>query len=853
MKLVFAGTPEVAVPALDALIASGRHEVAAVVTRPDAPAGRGRRLVASPVARAGRGGGDRGAQARAGPGTRSSWPGCGRSRPTAAPSSRTGRCCPASPSTSPPTAGSTCTSRCCPPGAAPRPCSTPSWRGTRSPAPPPSSSRRGSTPGPVYGTVTEEVRPTDTSGDLLTRLAFAGAGLLAATMDGIEDGTLQGRAAARRGRHARAEDHRRGRARRLVGARAARRPGGARVHARARRLDRLPRRAAQAHPGRARARAHRPRPGRAGRRQEQRVRRHRLARRGAAVGPGPGQEADARRRLGARGADRRRRAARGAASASGRARRRCAPRGPGRRRAVRWRPHRGTPSSQHPEHLFRERAAPVGRAGPASPTAVPRRTPSASSPSRRCGPWTSGTRTPTSCCRRCCGRPGSRADFDGRDAALATELVYGTLRRQGTYDAVIAACVDRPLREVDPPVLDVLEPRRAPAARHADPHATPPCPPPSSWPGSCSATGGPSSSTPCCGRSPQHDLDGWLERVAPPYDEDPEDHLAVVHSHPRWVVSALWDSLGGGRAGHRGAAGGRQRAARGHPRRPARAGHRRGAARRARRGGRAARPLVAVRRAAGRGRRARAPSTPYARAAPGVQDEGSQLVALALANAPLDGPDQRVAGRLRRARRQGRAARRARRRARGRAARRREAAAPGAARREGAGRQSRARTRSSPPTARARRGGRAPSTGCWWTCPCTGLGRAAAPARGALAAPARGPGRLRAAPARAAAHGAGRRCASAASSATPPARRTSPRPARSSTTCSSSTAPRAELHRRPAPAAGRTGAGRRARRPAVAASARHRRDVPGAAPPHGLKRGPHLRTLASEALLRRTA
>ncbi|EHN74179.1 methionyl-tRNA formyltransferase, partial [Streptomyces coelicoflavus ZG0656] len=45
--------------------------------------------------------------------------------------------------------------------------------------------------GPVYGTVTETVRPTDTSGDLLTRLAFAGAGLLAATMDGIEDGSLK--------------------------------------------------------------------------------------------------------------------------------------------------------------------------------------------------------------------------------------------------------------------------------------------------------------------------------------------------------------------------------------------------------------------------------------------------------------------------------------------------------------------------------------------------------------------------------------------------------------------------------------------------------------------------------------
>src|SRR6201986_1660747 len=50
MRLVFPGTPETAVPALDALLAS-RHEVAAVVTRPDAPAGRGRRVEASPVAR----------------------------------------------------------------------------------------------------------------------------------------------------------------------------------------------------------------------------------------------------------------------------------------------------------------------------------------------------------------------------------------------------------------------------------------------------------------------------------------------------------------------------------------------------------------------------------------------------------------------------------------------------------------------------------------------------------------------------------------------------------------------------------------------------------------------------------
>jgi methionyl-tRNA formyltransferase len=45
--------------------------------------------------------------------------------------------------------------------------------------------------GPCYGTLTEEIRPTDTSGDLLERLAHAGAGLLVATIDGLEDGALQ--------------------------------------------------------------------------------------------------------------------------------------------------------------------------------------------------------------------------------------------------------------------------------------------------------------------------------------------------------------------------------------------------------------------------------------------------------------------------------------------------------------------------------------------------------------------------------------------------------------------------------------------------------------------------------------
>ncbi|MET8982363.1 methionyl-tRNA formyltransferase [Streptomyces sp. NPDC004539] len=189
MRLVFAGTPEVAVPALDALIGSGRHEVVAVVTRPDAPAGRGRRLVASPVAE------------------RAMEEGIEVLRPARprdpeflerlreiAPD-----CCPV-----------VAYGALLPKVALDVPAKgwvnlhfslLPAWRGA---APVQHSIMAGDEitgastflieegldSGPVYGTVTEEIRPTDTSGDLLTRLAFAGAGLLSATMDGIEDGTL---------------------------------------------------------------------------------------------------------------------------------------------------------------------------------------------------------------------------------------------------------------------------------------------------------------------------------------------------------------------------------------------------------------------------------------------------------------------------------------------------------------------------------------------------------------------------------------------------------------------------------------------------------------------------------------
>ena len=90
MRLVFAGTPDAAVPSLTALLDS-RHEVVAVVTRPDAPAGRGLRTVASPVAEVRRGARAWRCSSRAGSVTRSSWPGCASSRRTAARSSPTAR------------------------------------------------------------------------------------------------------------------------------------------------------------------------------------------------------------------------------------------------------------------------------------------------------------------------------------------------------------------------------------------------------------------------------------------------------------------------------------------------------------------------------------------------------------------------------------------------------------------------------------------------------------------------------------------------------------------------------------------------------------------------------------------
>jgi 16S rRNA (cytosine967-C5)-methyltransferase len=138
----------------------------------------------------------------------------------------------------------------------------------------------------------------------------------------------------------------------------------------------------------------------------------------------------------------------------------------------------------------------------------------------------------------------TEARLDARDAALATELTYGTLRGRGTYDAVLAACVDRPLDAVDPPVLDVLRlgahqllATRIPA--HAAVAAT------VELARGVLGDGRARFVNAVLRRVTARSLDEWIAEVAPPAAANPVGHLAVAYSHPRWVVSAMADALGG--------------------------------------------------------------------------------------------------------------------------------------------------------------------------------------------------------------------------------------------------------------------------------------------------------------------
>ena len=191
MRVVFAGTPDVALASLDA-IADSRHELVGVVTRPDAPAGRGRKLVASAVAQR--------AEELGVPVLKPEHP-------------RDADFQEALRELAPDVCAVVAYGALLPQSALDIPghgwvnlhfSVLPSWRGA---APVQYAIWAGDEvsgattfrivkeldAGPTFGVMTETIRPADTAGDLLGRLAEGGAGLLVVTLDGLEDGSLVAR------------------------------------------------------------------------------------------------------------------------------------------------------------------------------------------------------------------------------------------------------------------------------------------------------------------------------------------------------------------------------------------------------------------------------------------------------------------------------------------------------------------------------------------------------------------------------------------------------------------------------------------------------------------------------------
>jgi 16S rRNA (cytosine967-C5)-methyltransferase len=135
------------------------------------------------------------------------------------------------------------------------------------------------------------------------------------------------------------------------------------------------------------------------------------------------------------------------------------------------------------------------------------------------------------------------ADVVGRDAAFATELTYGTLRNRGALDAIIAKAAARDVMRIDPPARDALRlgayqllhtrvPSHAAVASTVDLVRS-------------VAPGAAGFANAVMRRISEHDLDSWLAIVAPSEVDDPVGHLAMVHNHPEWIVRAFREALGG--------------------------------------------------------------------------------------------------------------------------------------------------------------------------------------------------------------------------------------------------------------------------------------------------------------------
>jgi 16S rRNA (cytosine967-C5)-methyltransferase len=215
-----------------------------------------------------------------------------------------------------------------------------------------------------------------------------------------------------------------------------------------------------------------------------------------------------------------------------------------------------------------------------------------------------------------------RHGLSGRDAAFATELVSGTVRRQGTYDAVVDACAARP---PDPAVRDALRlgahqllsmrvPTHAAVSTTVD------------LVRGRIGQGPAGFANAVLRRISDSDLSTWVRRLAP---EDPTAFRALAFSHPAWIVSALEDAVGD-----------EIDALLEADNVPAKVVlvARPGLAEVSELGGQPTglSPYAVVLDGGDPGA---VPAVAEGRA--GVQDEGSQLVALALAAAPVEGRDER--------------------------------------------------------------------------------------------------------------------------------------------------------------------------------------------------------------------
>jgi 16S rRNA (cytosine967-C5)-methyltransferase len=228
------------------------------------------------------------------------------------------------------------------------------------------------------------------------------------------------------------------------------------------------------------------------------------------------------------------------------------------------------------------------------------------------------------------------AELHGRDAAFATELTYGTLRAVGTLDAIIAIAADRGVDRIDPPARDALRLgvyqllyTRVPA--HAAVNAT------VDLVRSVASEGAAGFANAVLRQVTAKPLEEWLTVIAPDEATDRVGYLAVTQHHPEWIVRAFAEALKGDLDEtetllvednerpivHLCARPGRIDAldladqADGAPG--------------------AFSPYAVY--LEGGGSPANIPAIVHADAH--VQDEGSQLVAMALANAPIDGPDER--------------------------------------------------------------------------------------------------------------------------------------------------------------------------------------------------------------------